>query len=66
MLGWQYLYKYYVSSYNGDLDISDLANRITLACYFTSTSTFNLAHWFFALSYLALSYRLELTANKMP
>jgi hypothetical protein len=30
------------------------------------TLTFNLAHWLFALSYLALSFRLELIANNLP
>ena len=37
-----------------------------LACNFTIETTFNLAHWFFAFSYLALSYRMELTAKKLP
>ncbi len=35
-------------------------------CIFTSNTTFNLSHWFFAFSYLVLSYRLELRAKKMP
>jgi hypothetical protein len=29
-------------------------------------TTFNLAHWLFAFSYLALSYRMELTAKNLP
>jgi hypothetical protein len=33
---------------------------------FTSFTTFNLAHWFFAFSYMVLSYRIELTAKKLP
>ncbi len=33
---------------------------------FTSNTTFNLAHWVFAFSYLALSYRLQLISKKLP
>jgi hypothetical protein len=43
-----------------------LATQIMQACLFTTTTAFNLAHWFFAFSYLALSYRLELMAKKLP
>ena len=40
--------------------------QILQACEFTSFTTFDLAHWFFAFSYLVLSYRIELTAKKLP
>ena len=50
----------------GGLNHYDLANNILQACDFTLNTTFNLAHWFFAFSYLVLSYRMELTAKKMP
>ena len=33
---------------------------------FAKDSTFNLAHWFFAFSYLVLSNRIELNAKKLP
>ena len=33
---------------------------------FTTKITFNLAHWIFAFSYLALSYRLELISKDLP
>jgi hypothetical protein len=33
---------------------------------FTSNTSFNLAHWIFAFSYLVLSYRLELIAKGLP
>jgi hypothetical protein len=33
---------------------------------FTTNTTFNLAHWVFAFSYLALSYRLELISKSLP
>ncbi len=33
---------------------------------FTLDTTFNLAHWVFAFSYLALSYRLELISKNLP
>ncbi len=37
-----------------------------MACDFTINTTFNLAHWVFAFSYLALSYRLELISKNLP
>ena len=43
-----------------------LANQILQACSFTANTTFNLAHWVFAFSYLALSYRLELISKDLP
>ena len=44
----------------------NLADHILQACFFTSNTTFNLAHWVFAFSYLALSYRLELISKNLP
>ena len=43
-----------------------LTLQILNACNFTSATTFNLAHWVFAFSYLALSYRLELISKNLP
>jgi hypothetical protein len=37
-----------------------------MACNFAYTTTFNVAHWLLAFSYLALSYRIELIAKKLP
>ena len=42
-----------------------LARQILNACNFTANTTFNLAHWVFAFSYLALSYRLELITKDL-
>jgi hypothetical protein len=36
-----------------------------MACGFIIDTTFNLAHWFFAFSYLVLSYRMELKIKGM-
>ena len=44
----------------------DLVNKILGGCFFFADTTFNLAHWFFAFSYLALSFRLELTSKALP
>jgi hypothetical protein len=63
---YQLSYTYYVRNYNGDLKHINLANQVLEACNFTAYTTFNLAHWFFAFSYLVLSYRMELTAKKLP
>ncbi len=37
-----------------------------MASYFTANTTFNLAHWLFAFSYLVLSYRMELKIKGQP
>jgi hypothetical protein len=50
----------------GDLNHPDLTTQIVEACYFTIDTSFNLAHWLFAFSYLTLSYRLELSAKELP
>jgi hypothetical protein len=63
---YQLLYTSYLRNYNGNINHIDLANQILSACFFTVNTTFNLAHWLFAFSYLVLSYRMELTAKKMP
>ncbi len=60
------MYTYSDRSNNGDLNHYDLAKQILNACVFTSNTTFNLAHWIFAFSYLALSYRLELISKSLP
>ncbi len=43
----------------------DLANQTLNVCNFITNITFNLAHWVFAFSYLALSYRLELISKDL-
>ena len=63
---YQLEYTYNDRFYNGDLNHIDLANQILEACNFTLSTTFNLAHWVFAFSYLALSYRLELISKNLP
>jgi energy-coupling factor transporter transmembrane protein EcfT len=40
--------------------------QIRFAMIFTSDTAYNLAHWFFAVSYFALSFRVELTAKGLP
>jgi hypothetical protein len=64
IVAWQLDYTYNYKSYKGDLNHPDLAEQILQASYFAANTTFNLAHWFFAFSYLALSYRFELIAKK--
>ena len=63
---WQLNYTETLRNYNGDLNHVDLANQILQACGLTLSTTFNLAHWVFAFSYLALSYRLELFSKDLP
>ncbi len=45
---------------------SNLFHQFLEASEFISFTAFNLAHWFFAFSYLVLSFRIELTKNKLP
>ncbi len=66
MVSYQLDYTQGYKFYKGDLNHSDLYFQMAQACNFTSNTAFNLAHWFFAFSYLALSYRLELIAKKLP
>jgi hypothetical protein len=65
MVYYQLYYTYNDINYNGDLKHPYLANQILQACVFTTNTTFNLAHWVFAFSYLALSYRLELISKNL-
>ncbi len=60
------MYTYNDRYYSGDLNHLYLANQILYACAFTTNTTFNLAHWVFAFSYSALSYRLELISKNLP
>jgi hypothetical protein len=66
IVGSQLAYTYTYRNLNGVLNHYDLAVMMLQACGFTSNTTFNLAYWLFAFSYLALSYRMELTAKKLP
>ncbi len=59
------MYTYNDRNFYGDLKHIDLANQILQACSFTTNTTFNLAHWVFAFSYLALSYRLEIFSKNL-
>jgi len=63
---WQLTYTFADRFYNGDLRHQNLARQIICACAFTSNTTFNLAHWLFAFSYLTLSYQLELISKELP
>jgi len=56
-------YTYEDRAYKGDLNRPKLWNWIIDACGFTLETAFYLAHWIFAFSYLALSYRLELASK---
>jgi hypothetical protein len=66
IVAWQLCYTYNDRLIKGGLNHYDLAVQILQACFFTVNTTFNLAHWFFAFSYLILSYQMELTAKKLP
>ena len=55
---------YTFSKPDGDLTWTE--SQIINGCYFIVNATFYLAHWVFAYSYLALSFRLELAKNKRP
>jgi hypothetical protein len=50
----------------GDLNLLKITSQIIQGCVFIAFTTFNLAHWIFAFSYFALSYRLELIAKGLP
>jgi hypothetical protein len=63
---WQLGYTYTNRLMKGDLKHSDLVVQILQACNFIANTTFYLAHWLFAFSYLVLSYRMELNAKKLP
>ena len=63
---WQLNYTYTDKSNKGDLKNYDLAVQVLLSFSFTTNTTFNLAHWVFAFSYLVLSYQIELTAKNSP
>ncbi len=63
---WQLVYTFNDRKYNGDQNNLYLARQILQVCTFTGNTTFNLAHWIFAFSYLALSYRLELISKNLP
>jgi hypothetical protein len=63
---WQLEYTYNDRKYNGNLNHLYLARQILQACAFIANTTFNLAHWVFAFSYWALSYRLELISKNVP
>jgi len=63
---WQIGTVFAVRKYNEDLNHPNLANMGAEACYFTTCLAFNLAHWFFAFSYLVLSNRIEAVANNLP
>ncbi len=62
----QLAYTYTYRNLTGGLKHFNLSVQILQACNFTLNTTFNLAHWFFAFSYLVLSYRMEQTAKKLP
>jgi len=66
MIYFQVLYNYNESYYNGGVNRPDLINQVIQASYFASNLGFNLSHWVFAFSYLALSYRLDLVSNNLP
>ena len=63
---WQLCYTVNDRRYKGDLNNVNLLFQIIHACDFTVVTTFNLAHWVFAFSFLALSYRLELISKDLP
>jgi len=44
----------------------NLPIQLIQGAYFIAFTTFNLAHWLFAFSYLALSFKIELFKNQLP
>ncbi len=64
--GWQLNYTYYNRDYKGDMNHRVVLNQSILGLIFILSTTFNLAHWIFAFSYLALSHRLQLVAKDLP
>ena len=66
---YQLIYTHADRYYSGDMKHFQLSKSILNArnvCNFIANTTFNLAHWIFAFSYLALSYRLELISKDLP
>ena len=59
-------YSYFVTANKEDRYLNEFERNMLQACYFISSTTFNLAHWFFAFSYLVLSYQIEITKEKLP
>jgi len=66
MTGNQLAYNFAIEYYDGEQQISDFAKQGLEACFFVTTTTFNLAHWFFAFSYFDLSHRFGLIAQGLP
>jgi len=66
MLFYQLSYTYFDRDYNRDLNRPGFWVQIIYGFGFASLTTFYLAHWVFAFSYLALSYRVELVSKGMP
>ena len=63
---YQLIYTYSDKAYHRDLNHLTLAKQSLDLCVFTTNTSFNLAHWFFAFSYWALSHRFELIAKGLP
>jgi hypothetical protein len=40
--------------------------QLIQGAYFIAFTSFNLAEWLFAFSYLALSFKIELIKNQLP
>lgn len=59
-------YSYFVKANREDRYVNEFERNMLQACYFITQTTFNLAHWFFAFSYLVLSYQIEITKEKLP
>jgi len=59
-------YTYKEREYKAEIIHPHVTNNILNGCLFITNSTFNLAHWLFAYSYLVLSYRLEQASKKLP
>jgi len=54
------MYTYFGKLFSGGVERYELVQEIVLGCFFTTNTALNLAHWVFAHSYLALSFRVEL------
>jgi len=62
----QLIYTMYHRYYKGVLKHPKVVFQLIEAFIFICYTTFYLAHWLFAFSYLVLSYQIELNAKRQP
>lgn len=65
IIGYQLDYTFNNKSLNDDLNNIYAASQLIEASFFIASVSFNAGHWFFAYSYLVLSFQIELITNEM-